>query len=107
VVETVRHLLFAEQLHLGRFVAGGQAWSPLGFTPESMRAVRKLPPVETEPVPSLNAVLSAWASVHATTMMALAEEDGEEVVQALTRNLRHLRSHIGEIERMVRRGHLK
>ncbi|MEX2226452.1 MAG: DinB family protein [Dehalococcoidia bacterium] len=31
IIENVRHLLFAEQAHLGRFLAGGFEWSPAGM----------------------------------------------------------------------------
>ena len=32
IVENVRHLLWAEQLHLGRFLPDGFEWSRLGLT---------------------------------------------------------------------------
>jgi hypothetical protein len=100
VIENVRHLLFAEQLHLGRFVPGGQRWSELGFTPETMRLQRKFELVESAPVPEIEEVLETWALVHAETRGFL-QDDSEQVRKELSRNLRHLRSHIGVIERLL------
>src|SRR5438105_1398541 len=64
VVENVRHLLFAEQLHLSRFVPGGPAWSLFGFTPETMRRQRRLPPLDGAEAFDVEDVLAAWAVVH-------------------------------------------
>lgn len=102
IVENVRHLLFAEQAHLGSFVKGGRDWSAVGFTPETMRRARKL---ELEPdQPGLDEVVRAWDAVHAAIMQGLADHAGDERLQkALWTNLRHLRAHIGVIERLNRR----
>ena len=101
VVENVRHLLFAEQAHLGRFVPGGRSWSPFGFTPEAMRAARKLPPVVSGPAPSVGEVFEAWETVHASMARELVTMDTERVRTALLKNLPHLRSHVTVIERLV------
>jgi len=103
ILENVRHLLFAEQLHLGRFVSVGQEWSPLGYTPQSMREARKPPLLQGQrPVAGVAEVLAAWDTVHLATTRALAVEAATTVPAALERNLKHLRTHIRVIERIIR-----
>lgn len=103
VLEIVRHLLFAEQAHLGRFVPSGKSWSPLGYTPRTMQETRKLPPPDAgAPPPRVAEVMAAWEAIHAATSQALAGQDTAEVRTALARNLKHLRSHVRTIERLAR-----
>jgi DNA-binding GntR family transcriptional regulator len=97
VLENVRHLLFAEQAHLGRF---GQEWSSLGFTPQTMLHAKKLHTDGT--APTVAAVMAAWEAVHATTRAALAEQDTDEVRHRVVRHLKHQRRHITVIERLLR-----
>jgi hypothetical protein len=99
VIENLRHLLFAEQLHLGRFGARPVAWSLFGFNPETMRLQRKLPPVDASF--ALEEVLAAWEAVHADLRPSL-QDDTAEVLRALERNLLHLRRHVKEIDRLLR-----
>jgi hypothetical protein len=101
VLENVRHLLFAEQLHTRRLFHEPPAWSPLGFTPETMRAARKLPPVSAGG-PGLSEVWAGWDGVHAETVRRVAECPAPGTGDALDRNLRHLRAHISVIERLIR-----
>lgn len=101
VLENVQHLLFAEQLHLGQSVSKDAAWSPLGFTPATMRAMRKLPPVEGDGAPRLADVLDAWDRVHQETVQQLSDLPVESLHRALERYLRHLRAHITVIERLA------
>jgi len=101
VIENVRHLLFAEQLHLGGFGASTVTWSAYGFNPEAMRRQRKLPPVGESPAFRLHEVLAAWEEVHADLRRAL-HKDSPQLRQALERHLGHLRRHIEEIERLLR-----
>jgi hypothetical protein len=101
VVENVRHLLFAEQLHLGRFVPGGQQWSTVGLTPNGMRDKERFRMVGSAATTSVREVLEAWAAVHVLTL-ELAQHDSEEVRGALQRNLKHLRNHIKRIESLLR-----
>jgi hypothetical protein len=103
VIENIRHLLFAEQTHLGRLVLGGQRWSPLGFNPETMLMQKKFLLVETEAISDTEAVLSAWARVHAEIRGSM-RDDSPQVRKELSRNLRHLRSHVQVIERLLRPG---
>ncbi len=101
VIETVRHLLFAEQAHLGRFAPGGPQWSPLGLAPTGMLRKEPFRTMGNAAVANAEEVLQAWVSVHGSARQ-LAQADAEEVREALQRNLRHLRSHIKGIERLLR-----
>jgi uncharacterized damage-inducible protein DinB len=101
VIETVRHLLFAEQAHFGRFAPGGPQWSPLGLAPTGMQRREPFRTMGNAAVSSVEEVLQDWASVHASAHQ-LAQADKEEVREAFQRNLRHLRSHIKGIERLLR-----
>ena len=101
VNENLRHLLFAEQLHLGGLLAGERTWSPLGFTPAAMQVQRKLPEVAADTIPSVADILAAWDEVHAAVAGELAGNESELVHAALTRNLKHLRSHINVIGRLL------
>jgi hypothetical protein len=101
IYENVRHLLFAEQLHMGRLFGEAPAWSPLGYTPASMRALRKLPPPE-DGGPTLKDVLTEWDRIHRATMRRLKAMPLEDYERAVTRHLAHLRSHVREIEKVAR-----
>jgi hypothetical protein len=102
VLEHIRHLLFAEQAHLGRYVPGGQEWSPLGYTPQTMRAARDVSRGASASQPSLSTVLVAWDALHLTFAGALATQDSPAVRVALARNLKHLSAHAAIVERLLR-----
>ena len=59
-IENVRHVLYAEQHHLGRFVPGGLGLSQLGL-PQG----RYAPITGTDPRTDLSAVFDEWERVHA------------------------------------------
>lgn len=100
VAENVRHLLFAEQAHLGRLLPGGPQWSTLGLPPTGMQRQERFRAMASA-APSIEDVFDAWSVAHASTR-ELAGRDTEEVRKALTRNLKHLRSHVTLIERLLR-----
>lgn len=102
IYENVRHLLFAEQLHMSQLFHEIPAWSPLGYTDEEMRALRKLP-VPDEDGPSLKDVWIEWDRIHRRTARRVAGMPAQDVEHALTRHLAHLQRHIEVIERLVRR----
>ena len=102
VLEVLRHLLFAEQAHLGRYYGSQRDWSPLGYTPASMREARTLGPPD-DGGPSAGEVLAEWRAVHERLEQALGQRDDVTIEAALQRNLRHLRAHIRSIERALRR----
>jgi hypothetical protein len=100
IIENVRHLLFAERLHLGGFVPGKVEWSPLGIT--GMKA-KKFAVVGTAERPTLDEVLAAWDAIHRATRNAMKPASRLEVEKALWRNHRHLRTHKERIERLLHR----
>jgi hypothetical protein len=99
IVEHVRHLLFAEQLHLGRFQRVGFAWSPIGL---GGHAGRNLSEVGQKPTTDVVEVLAEWDAIHAATREAVTTAAGD-IERALWRNHRHLRTHIQVIEKLLRR----
>jgi hypothetical protein len=101
IYENARHLLFAEQLHMGRLFGETPAWSPLGYTPGTMRALRKLPPPE-DGGPTLDDVWAEWDRIHRVTMRRLKAMPLEDYERAVARHLAHLRSHVREIEKVAR-----
>jgi len=101
VTENLRHLLFAEQAHLGRFLPGGQRLSAIGLPPSGMLGNRRIGAAGTAVPVSVAEVFEEWKEAHAATRESV-QHDTEGVRKALQRNLRHLRSHIRVIERLLR-----
>ena len=99
-VQNVRHLLFAEQPHLGRFLPDGFTWSGLGLAPHFLAKEESISDVDTEPTDNIEAVLAAWDAVHAPIREPVAEGT-EGLQEGLEGNLEHLRFHIGIIESLL------
>jgi hypothetical protein len=100
VLENLRHMLFAEQAHLGMFLPGGRQWSPVGYTPQMMLAVKRM--ATEDSAPSVASVLAGWESVHAATRAALRNYDIERVRDHLRGHIKHQRQHVLTIERLLR-----
>jgi hypothetical protein len=100
-LENVRHLLFAEQLHLGRLLPGGQTWSPIGLTPHFVAGQAAFRDVGTKPTEDVDEVLGAWDAVHTATA-ALLSDANEQVCRELQGNLNHLLFHVRIIESLLR-----
>jgi len=99
-VENVRHLLFAEQLHLGQFVAEGSKFSELGLTPDFFREMPQFADVGTQPSDDLDEVLAAWDAIHAPTREAVLSA-GQDVHEKLEGNLNHLQFHVDIIDKLL------
>ena len=97
IIENVRHLLFAEQLHLGKFLPDGFEWSRLGMSGRTGRAYAE---VGKDPTEDLDEVLQEWGAVHRPIRKAVKGGD-EEVQQGLGRNLKHLVRHIDIITTLL------
>ena len=99
IVENVRHLLFAEQLHLGKFLPDGFEWSCVGLTQRTGRAYAE---VGKDPTDDLEEIFQAWDAVHVPIREAV-KGGGEEVQKGLGRNLKHLVRHRDTIEKLLRK----
>jgi hypothetical protein len=99
IAENVRHLLFAEQLHLGGFLPEKVDWSPVGIT--GMTA-KKFANVGKWPTKDIDEVFAAWDAVHGPIRRAMKSAIGPDVERALWRNHRHLRIHADVIEQLLR-----
>jgi hypothetical protein len=102
-LEILKHLLFAEQAHMGRLFREQPEWSPLGFTPETMRAARKLPPIRADE-PTVSQLWTEWDRIHRQTTRRLKTMSVAETEVALSRHLKHLEAHIAAIEKLIRQG---
>jgi hypothetical protein len=101
VIDNLRHLLFAEEIHLGRYVPGGWTPSPAGVPPDGMASQKRLAHLERAGAPfDPAAVFAAWEEAHEAIRPHLAETP--EIQVRLDRHLRHLRAHIRVIERLMR-----
>jgi hypothetical protein len=105
IVEHVRHLLFAEQAHLGGFLPKGFEWSPMG---EGGSAGRKLKEVGTRPSKDIGEVFAEWDRIHrpiraAIRRLAMKSARRAEAERALWGNHRHLNTHIVIIERLLQK----
>ena len=101
VLENLRHMLFAEQAHLGGLVPGGRQWSPVGYTPQMMLVVKRMGTDGS--APSVASVLAGWGSVHAATRAALQNYgNNPRLGDHLGAHLRHQQQHVLTIERLLR-----
>lgn len=122
IIENVRHLVFAEQVHLAQFLPEGLAWNPMRM-PKGGKALtakggtvvvryreRQLVPeyAGTDPKDGLEAVLRSWDSIHLPIRKALKSR-GEGAATAadaqyrLERHLGHLVRHVEVIEKQLAR----
>ncbi len=97
VIENVRHLLFAEQLHLGKFLPDGFEWSRVGLSGRTGRAYVE---VGKDPTDDLEEVLRAWDAVRTPIREAFRGGD-DEVQKKLGLNLKHLERHIDTIKTLL------
>ena len=87
-IENVRHMLYAEQHHLGRFVPGGLGLSPMGLP----QGWNKVPGADTPATTGLEAVFVEWERVHEAASARLDVTQPWLEVQ-LPRLLRHQIAH--------------
>lgn len=98
VVENLCHLLFAEQLHLGRYLPSPPPWHPFGLPPTGMQAQARFKGLAVRPS-GAREVFDAWAVVHESTK-ELANSDSPQVRNRLARHIKHLNTHTRVIERL-------
>jgi len=99
IVENVRHLLFAEQLHLGGVLTDRVEWSRVGL---AERTGPEFAAVGTRPTKDIEKVFAEWDAIHIPIRKAMKSAGGE-IERALWRNHRHLRIHTEVIETMLRK----
>jgi uncharacterized damage-inducible protein DinB len=96
IIENVRHLLFAEQLHLGKFLPGRIEWNRVGLG----RKAKKYADVGKDATDDLEVVIQAWNAVHRPIRQAVKGGDAE-VQQVLAGNLWHLEHHTNIIKTLL------
>ncbi len=68
VIKIVRHLVFAEDLYLNRWILGNdEPWSTVGLLPAFLARDPEYSEVGSEPTDDLESVLEAWAAIHVRT----------------------------------------
>jgi hypothetical protein len=97
IIENVRHLLFAEQLHLGKFLPDGFEWSRVGM---SGRTGKAYVAVGKDATDDLEIVLKEWHAVHRPIRKAVRGGD-VEVQKRLAGNLFHLVRHTDIIRALL------
>jgi hypothetical protein len=101
-VEHIRHLLFAEQGHLGRFVPGGLGLSPMGMLNRGLQRQKIATIVGTNPTTDLAAVFDEWERVHAAACAGL-DLSRPDLPRRLRASFRHQQTHGKLAVRAVRR----
>ncbi len=100
VLENVRHLLFAEQLHLGKFLPDGFEWSRIAFSGRTGKAYAQ---VGTESTDDLEKILKEWDRIHRPIRRLVKASRDPDVQKQLAGNLMHLNHHIATIEKLLSR----
>jgi hypothetical protein len=98
VLENVRHLLFAEQLHLGKFLPNGFEWSRVAFSGRTGKAYAQ---VGTEPTDDLEKIFREWDKIHRPIRKVVTTSRDPDVRRQLAGNLSHLEHHIDTIEKLL------
>jgi hypothetical protein len=100
ILENLRHMLFAEEAHLGALLPGGPRFSELGLPPPGIQRQERFA-MTRDVDTSAGEVFARWETAHVYTRDA-AEIDTESVRKAIARHLKHQRSHAQVIERLLR-----
>jgi hypothetical protein len=86
-LESVRHLLFSEDLYLNRFILqNDEPWNPYGLLSDFLRGWPGYEQVGMAPSDDLETILAAWDRVHAGTRIVV-EQLTPERLRAPARNL--------------------
>jgi hypothetical protein len=100
VLENVRHLLFVEQAHLGRFLSPPMPLSRYGKPPEGLSHQPRFQAMSVS-VTDIDVVLRTWRRAHTQVSQSFMKPS-KEMEKALERNLRHLNAHTKVITRLLR-----
>jgi DinB family protein len=115
IIENVRHLVFAEQVHLFTFLPEGSAWNPMRLSKRGKALSVKggdfvfrykerqlMAEYAGKPKNELEGVLLSWDLIHQPVRKAL-KANGGDAEYALERHLGHLLRHIEVIEKQLAR----
>jgi hypothetical protein len=117
VIEILRHLIFAEDLYLNRWILrNDQPWNPVGLLPTFIQDDPVYDGVGGEPTEDLEFILSAWDEIHAQMREVSARltpdelrkdtsdtDFGQGTVGGILQGLaRHDLSHIRDVEKLIR-----
>ncbi len=100
VVENVRHLLFAEQLHLGKFLPEDVDWSKLGLVPDFAKDWDEFADVGTEPTDDAAEVIREWDTIHRLIIDAVIDST-EATPKDVQDHLDHLLYHFNIIKDLL------
>ena len=79
-IEIVRHLIFAEDLYLNRWILGNdEPWCRLGLLPAFLAHESGYADVGSEPTDDLESVLEAWSAIHSTMQEYVADVTAEQL----------------------------
>lgn len=96
-LEHVRHLVFAEDLYLNRWLLrNDQPWCKLGFLPPFLEGNPAFADVGTEPTDDLEIVLAAWDAIHAG-MQAFVAEITPEILKRDTSDVDFGQRYVGGV----------
>lgn len=81
-IEQLRHLVFAEDLYLNRWILRNNApWIPIGLLPDFWKNEEKFSDVGKEPTEDLDRILSVWSNLHEGTNDFVANVTSEILKQ--------------------------
>jgi uncharacterized damage-inducible protein DinB len=79
-IEQVRHLLFAEDLYLNRWILrNDEPWNQLGLLPAFLAGDPNYADVGSQATSDLEAILAAWQEIHARTRAFVADLTPEKL----------------------------
>jgi len=79
-MEQVRHLLFAEDMYLNRWILrNDQPWNKLGLLPAFLANDPHYAEVGSQAAEGLEAILTAWQGIHAHTRAVVTTLTPEEL----------------------------
>lgn len=80
VIEIVRHLVFAEDLYLNRWIECNDVpWCTMGLLPEFLARDPDYADVGIDPADDLESVMAAWDGIHACTQAFVADVTAEQL----------------------------
>ncbi|MCL4504848.1 MAG: DinB family protein [Chloroflexi bacterium] len=84
-LEVVRHMLFAEDVYINRFILNNaRPLNKAGMLPEHLRSRSEYQDVGSEAVDDLETILAAWDAVHADTLAYVAQLDAVKLRRQTT-----------------------